>query len=236
MALPAHLLELLPPGVGPGSGLEETRVAALELGVPAIDAALPDAGLPRGKVVELAVAGGAALGTSLALYACRAAQRSGDRPGLGIPWCAYLDPAGTLYAPGVAGAGVSLDRLLVVRPDLDALPRVAIRMAEARAFAVLVVDTTPSPAAAGEEARVSLGAWVRVVRRLALAVEGTEALVLILTERAAPRPVPLPVALRLELRRDAATHLSIRVAKDRHGRVSAPRSLAWVRAAGWGSP
>jgi recombination protein RecA len=229
MALPAHLLELLPPGVRAGTALGEERVAALPLDELGVDAVLPDGGLPRGTVVELAVSGGAAFGTRLALLACRAAQRSGEQPGLGIPWCAYLDPTGSLYAPGVARAEVSLERLLVVRPRFEDLSRTAIRMAEARAFAVLVVDTTPSPI---DVARVTLGSWVRVVRRLALAVEGTEALVLLITESAAPRSVPLPVALRLELRRDAEAQLSIRVAKDRHGRVSAPRSLVWARGAG----
>jgi recombination protein RecA len=66
---------------------------------------------------------------------------------------------------------------------------------------------------------------VNPVRRLALAIEGMETTVLLLTDALAPRPLPLPVALRLEMERVAPERLLVTVAKDRRGRVAAPRTV-----------
>jgi recombination protein RecA len=60
--------------------------------------------------------------------------------GESVPWCAFIDPSASLFAPGVARLGVELSRLLVVRPDIDAVERTAVRIAEARAVAMLVID------------------------------------------------------------------------------------------------
>ena len=251
MALPAHLLQQLPAGVSCGLEGSDARSAdaatararALPLGLAEVDACLPDQGLLRGAVVELAVAGRASLATSLALAACRAAQQEGQLLGGNMPWCAFIDPTSTLYAPGVMKSGVSLERLLVVRPLPEALGRVALRITESRAFAVVVIDTVgvpgavvTGPARAAEAARgatesegLSLGPWARIVRRLSLAVEGSETCVLLITDSSAPRPLSLPVAMRIELSRPAEARLSVRIAKDQRGRLSPPRSIAWVR-------
>jgi recombination protein RecA len=131
-----------------------------------------------------------------------------------------------LYAPGVAQAGVALDRLLVVRPPLEALSRVALRLVESHAFAVTIIDTAGTP---GAELDVALGTWPRIVRRLSMALEASSGVVLLVTDAAAARPLPLPVAMRIELGRPAANQLSLRIAKDKHGRLSGPRSIAWTR-------
>lgn len=191
--------------------------SVLPLGLEGVDALLPGGGLLRGGVVELMVRGGGALGTTLALGACRAVQRDGQG------WCGFVDPSGTLHAPGVAGLGVELERLLVVRPPLEMLSRVVLRMAEARVFSLLVVDTA---GVADLALDVHLGPWVRVVRRLALALQGTESTVLLLTSRSAPRPLALPVSQRLELERRSERELSLAVTKDPQGRVAPPRPLA----------
>ena len=227
MALPANLLERLPLALtlpGKAAGSEVAR--GLPLGVAELDELLPDGGLLRGGVVELCVRGGAGLATSLALTACRAAQDEARRLGGAVPWCAFVDPSSTLFAPGVAEAGVALERLLVVRPTLEALSRVAVRLVESQAFAVTVIDTAGVP---GAELDVSLGSWPRIVRRLSMSLEGSAGLVLLVTDAAAARPLPLPVAMRLELGRSEEGRLSLRVAKDKYGRVSGPRSIAWVR-------
>ena len=62
--------------------------------------------------------------------------------------------------------------------------------------------------------------------RLALAVEGSDTTVILVTDKQAPRSLPLPTALRLELDRPSADRLTLRVAKDRRGRVAPPVSLA----------
>ena len=88
------------------------RTSVLPLGIPAIDQALPDGGLPRGAVVELTSIHGLGRATSFTLSACAAAQRlsklrSRDDETVGV-WCAFLDPRGTLHESGVARAGVDL--------------------------------------------------------------------------------------------------------------------------------
>jgi hypothetical protein len=228
MALPAHLLEQLPPqfrqgqsGAGPLQGAK-----SLPLGIAELDALLPGGGLPRGGVVELSVTGGAALATSVVLAACRAAAREAAEVGAEPPWCAFVDPSMTLHGPGVASAAVDLERLLVVRPSVDALGRTAIRLVESQAFSVVAVDTVGVPGAA---LNVALTAWPRIVRRLAMASEESSATVLLITDAEARRPLPLPVALRLELQRPDAARLSVRIAKERRGRISQPRVITWAK-------
>jgi recombination protein RecA len=198
----------------------------LATGLEALDEVLPDGGLARGAVVELAVEGGAALATSIALAACRSAQREGLARGTEAPWCAFVDPSGTLYAPGVVRAGVLLERLLMVRPPLDVLGRTVLRLVDARVFAVVVIDTVGMP---GASLAVSLGVWPRLVRRMAMALEGSSSCALLITDSCARRPLALPVAQRIELSRLQQDKLMVRIAKDRFGRVSSARSVAWVR-------
>ncbi len=204
---------------------ERDGAEPLPLACPELEAALPDRGLPRG-VVELTTAGlGGA--TQVAL----AAVRGGQGRGVGA-WCAWLDPEGSLYAPGVAKAGVDLGRLLVVRPPRKDLGQVAVKLARSRAFEVIVIDHAP---ALHTRARASVSVGVGVgregarprrrqirpeilVRKLALLAEESGSTVILLTDSTEPRPLPWPVALRLELSRGRDT-LSVRVAKDRFCRL-----------------
>jgi recA bacterial DNA recombination protein len=236
MALPSRVLDRLPAaslrqhgvriGQAPGSLEPANAALSLSLGVEALNRALPDHGLPRGAVIELSIHGGSSLGTSLGLAACRAAQQAAVEQGGSVPWCAFLDPSGTLYGPGVAAAGVALERLLVVRPSVEALSRVALRIVETGACAVTVIDTLGVP---GQSLNINLNAWLRVVRRLAMGVDGTSQSVILLTDAAEQRPLPLPVSQRIELERPSEGKLLVRVAKDKHGRVSSPRPIAWAR-------
>lgn len=234
MALPAYLLERLPHGFSQAgvrlAGPADGPLPGLKFGIEALDELLPDGGLMRGSVIELCVGGEGALGTSLGLATCAQAQAEARARGESTPWCAFIDPSASLYAPGVSAAGIELSRLLVTRPPLSALSRVALRLAESEAFAVVVVDLT---GVVGERVSVSLGAWPRVVRRLAMAVEGSGHSVLLLTRKADRRPLPLPVAQRLEVSRPSADKLLVHLAKDQRGRVSAPRSVAWTRQGAW---
>jgi recombination protein RecA len=206
----------------------DARAKTLPLGLPSVDQALPDGGLPRGAVVELTSARGLSRATTFALSACASAQslarlRSGDARTVGA-WCAFLDPFSTLHAPGAARTGVDLERLLVVRPDPSALARVAVRIAASRAFSLVVIDTAPLPghvmmdrgaraplthgalthgARSGEG--ISLDRWATVVRRLSLAIERSDTTVLLLTDALAQRSTVLPVAMRIELDRSEIT-------------------------------
>lgn len=222
---PGKIPEWLTRSLHPGGFLNEPRppVGRWPTGVTAIDQELPDQGLLRGALVEFAVQGGASLSTSLGLCVCRSAQEAAENLGGAIPWCAFIDVSRSLYAPGVAELGVRLERLLVVRPSLEALARVALRITESQCFAVVVIDMVGT---LGAELPIPLGAWPRIVRRLAMAVQATQSTVLLITDGSVRRPLPLPVAQRIELSRPQAHKLILQVAKDKRGRVSAPRSIS----------
>ncbi|MBX3230085.1 MAG: hypothetical protein KIT84_25375 [Labilithrix sp.] len=203
--------------------------AVLSLDWPELARALPDRGLPRG-VVELAsvpriassvrqqdfdaMRGGA---TTIALAAVRAAQAADERA-----WCAWITPqtsagaskarvarAPSLYAPAFVQAGVDLDRLLVVRPPVGALSRTVVKTASSGAFGLVVVDVP----------RNALSEGPIVTRKLALAAEEYGTTSLLLTSAVAARPVPWPVAMRLEVERRPDA-IAVRVAKDRRGVAS----------------
>ena len=159
--------------------------------------------------------------TSIALAAIRAAQKRDPRA-----WCAWIDSEGTLYGPGVAKAGVDLERLLLVRAPPGDAGRIAAKVADARAFEVVVVDLPGSPFVAPRTKR-DRGKALRpeiLVRKLALAAEESGASIFLLTDSLAPRDLPWPVALRLELGR-APGHLVVKVAKDRRGRVGQGKGI-----------
>ncbi len=119
-----------------------------------------------------------------------------------------------------------LERLLVVRPPTDALGRTAVRLVESRVFSVVVIDTVGVPGAALD---VGLAAWPRVVGRLGMAASDSGSTVLLITDGEARRPLPLPVALRLELQRPQPDRLSVRIAKERRGRISPSRTIVWAK-------
>jgi len=194
---------------------------SLVLGWPELDALLPDGGLPRG-VVELAAPHARGGATSVALAAVRAGQARGQGA-----WCAWVDPEGTLHAPGVVAAGVELARMLVVRAPRTEVARAALKVVASGAFEVVAVDVDGTSPALPERGR-NLGRVARgdvLVRKLALAAEPSGTTVLLLTDSTRPRAAPWPVTLRLELSRPDVRTLSVLVAKDRRARVHPARTL-----------
>ena len=214
--------------------------SVLRLDWPELEHALPDRGLPRG-VVEIAalprlhgkassaatrscpesMRGGA---TSIAIAAMRSVHAVDEHA-----WCAWVTPAHaevpSLYAPALVQAGVDLERLLVVRPSPHALARTVVKVASSGAFALVVVDLphrhdlggTKTSSKRGSAAPHDAGAVV--VRKLALAAEENGTTSLLLTSALAPRAVPWPVAMRIEVERRPDA-LSVRVTKDRRGHGS----------------
>jgi hypothetical protein len=168
-----------------------------------------------------------------------------------MAWCVFLDPDRTLFGPAVQASGVCLERLLVLHPPRHLLAQVAVRVASSRLFSVIVVDVAsvpgaaagakrrapkglrrPSPSKAGPSAdprSESMQMWWKAARRLALAVENTNATLFLLTKSEAPRASNLPVAMRVELEPRGTDGLLVRVAKERSGRVNQPRQIAWTR-------
>ena len=177
---------------------EQPKAPARSCGWPELDRILPDGGMPQ-AVVEITCRHEAYAGaTRVAVAAVRAALERDARS-----WCAWIDAECTLFAPGLARAGVDLARLLVVRPPKEDLARTMVKVASSGAFDVLVFELR---AARGSE---------KLVRKLALAAEQSGASILLL---APPHRDPWPVALRLEVAR-TPEGLDARVTKDRFGRV-----------------
>jgi hypothetical protein len=188
---------------------EDAGPESLALAWPELDALLPDGGLPRG-VIELAAPHARGGATSVALAAVRAGQTRGQGA-----WCAWLDPEGSLHAPGVVAAGVELGRMLVVRAPRAVLARAALKVVASGAFEVVAIDLD-SPSR-GEV----------LVRKLALAAEPSGTTVLLLTDSTRPHAATWPVTLRLELSRPDVRTMSVRVAKDRRARLASARRIAF---------
>jgi recombination protein RecA len=226
MAAPAVALEALIERFG-RFDRDHDREKALALAWPELDALLPDGGLPRG-VVELCAPHALGGATRIAMRAVRAAHRRDARA-----WCAWIDPEATLFAPALEAAGVDLARMLVVRPPREELGRVAVEVTGSGAFDVVVIDVDPVPfAAAPSRARAPEKKQKRysgdlLVRKLSLAAEKAGAVVVLVADASAPRPAPWPVALRIELAREDPKELTLRVAKDKRGRIGVKKTIPW---------
>jgi len=224
------------------SSLEEVRYG-LSLSWPGLEALLPGGCLPRG-VVELSAPFALGGATSVGLAAICAGQAKAA-----TAWCAWVDPERSLYAPGVVAAGVDLSRLLVVCPPRGRLGQVSVKVAASGAFEVVVVDMHPifgagsgrgrwtSKADSSKPGSKTTRAWPAeiLVRKLALAAEASSASVLLLTDSTLPRATVWPTALRLELGRPNRLEQTLRVAKDRRGRIGLVKTLPFrplVKASG----
>lgn len=109
-------------------------------GIAELDTLLGPAGVPRGQLTELFGARSSGK-TMLAFALLAAATREGV---LG----AYVDPFGTFFAPGAAGAGIDLRRLIVARPrDAAGACRAVDALVRGGACAVVVFDCSALPGA-----------------------------------------------------------------------------------------
>lgn len=220
-----------------GLGREKSALGAGEvLPLPeAVSALLPEGGLLRGGVVEIASARGLGKATSLAIAACASAQAEARLRGGGVAtqgaWCAWVDPTGSLPAPFALAGGVDLSRLLIVEPPPEKLAKVAVRMAESRAFSVLVIDTIGAIGDPNRTRADEIGRWSTTVRRLSLAIENSDRAILLLTDLWARRPAVLPVAMRIEIERPSVDRLFVRVGKDRYGRVTSRTAVPLAESA-----
>ncbi len=204
------------------------RSRALPLGVAAIDEVLPDRGLPYGSVVEICSPNGLARATQLALSACVSAQnqsRASSSDG-DCSWCSWVDASRSLFAPGVVRAGVDLERLLIVQPDPQDIARVGVRLVSSRLFSVVVLDRCGIPGGELNEQRTR---WDIAVRRLALAAERSDTIILLLSKLSQSQQRSLPTSLRIELSRPSLDRLSLRISKDRRGRISGPHTISLLK-------
>ena len=189
--------------------VESTQPAARPSGFDSLDELLPDRGYPQG-VVELCGAQRLGGATTLGLAAIAALHAADPQA-----HAAWIDPEGSLYAPGAAAAGVDLARLFVVRPPWERLTETAVKVATSSAFPLVVIDVDPHGEHVGRRPLGSRGELF--VRKMQLAAESAQGTVLLLTDAHAGRS-SLPVTLRLQLERRKHA-ISVRIDKDRHGRV-----------------
>jgi hypothetical protein len=98
-----------------------------------------------------------------------------------------------------------------------------VRIAEAKIVSVLVIDLRGAMGDLSFDGR----RWQRAIRRLSLAVKQLATCVLVMTRAQSHQASPLPVSMRLEFNRLSSECFEIRVAKERTGRISPPRTVAW---------
>jgi recombination protein RecA len=183
---------------------ELATTGAVSSGFPALDAALPGGGLPRGRIVELA--GAPSAGTvTLALRLVAAVQALGEP-------VAYLDLAQAFDPLYAAQCAVSLEQLLLIYPP-DAAQALALAQELVVAGAgAIVLDLAAAPPAATERRHPAVPAerrhlagppallslpWDRLLAPLARA----GALFLVLCTPAGGQAIP-HTTLRLQLQRE----------------------------------
>lgn len=197
----------------PGGEAEVLPAPVQPVGIPALDGALAQGGLPLGGVTEIRAAPGHG-GMSLALRVCAEALR--------VPHAraVVVDGMGTLHGPGAVAAGIPPGVLWCVRPSEPAhAAAVALRLVRSRAFRVVVVDQVETaPAQAPELA----------VRRLSVAAQEASCAVLLLSGAWADgATLPLPAALRLRLSRQSHSQIVVFIEKQRGSHQSGHVGLSW---------
>jgi hypothetical protein len=191
-------------------GSQAAPLSALSTGFAALDACLPGGGWPRAGLIEILHERTGQGEISLLLPALAALLR---RPQ--ARWCAWVAPAGLdgskdrggvplePYAPALAGAGLSLDRVLVVRPDTH------------QGSAPLWAFGQALRSGACEAALAWLEPRMLELRRLQVAAERGRTLGVLFRDASAAR-FPSAATLRLALTR-APAGLRLHILKSRGG-------------------
>jgi cell division inhibitor SulA/protein ImuA len=204
---PAALAEVLARGdVWRGDALASLPAAAIPSGYPELDAELPGGGWPRGSLVELLADRGGCGEMSLLLPALARLNGEGG-------WLALVAPPWRPHAPAWAAAGLSPERLVVVRPGSQ--------------FAWCLEQLLCSGGFTGILAWPGAGIDARSLRRLQVAAEG-RAVFAGLWRSTATAAIPSPAPLRVAFGADGGG-LSVRILKRRGRPASRPLLLAVPR-------
>jgi len=157
----------------------------LSTGWEALDRALGTGGLPRGRITEVIAQGSAGQGALVANVLCEAQRRRLT--------AAYVDVEGALDLETLAGRGVDLERLVVLRPDgwMHGLEMTRDLLA-AGGVSVAILDRVPMWRADGRDTQ-TLEVLLREVVSL---LTRPRCLALVLSEVAGERMYPQGLALR----------------------------------------
>ncbi len=115
-------------------------------------------------------------------------------------------PDAPLCAYALRQLSVPLSRLLLVHAPPEDRLRLCVRSLKSGVFAGVILDLRGF-----DLSRVLVG-----LRRVALAAEEHETSVIVLTEKSAPRPLPLPVAVRADVARHEALEQELCITVQRH--------------------
>lgn len=208
MSALAKLLEH--PALWRGNTLAPVRTASVASGFPRLDRELPGGGWPTGALTEILVAKAGIGEVSLLLPAL--AQLSGANR-----WQVWIAPPHAPYAPALVQAGIALSRLIVVTPEHAPQRDALWSMEQALRSSVCgaVVGWLPATGRAVPYA---------ALRRLQVAAEGSDGVVLLFRPAAASRE-PSPAVLRLSVEPAAAGHLTVHILKRRGLPTEAPIHL-----------
>lgn len=192
------------PGIWRGDRRAQANEQALPSGFAALDGLLPGGGWPRGALTELLYEREGIGELQLPMPAL--ARLSGESN-----WLAWVAPPHIPYAPALAAAGVSLKRVMLVRPRCvaDAWWAAEQALRSGSCGAVLAWLRAPDE---------------RRMRRLQLAAETGKAWCVLFRPLKAAEERST-AALRLALEPAAGGRLAVRVLKRRGGPVSRPLLL-----------
>jgi hypothetical protein len=185
-----------------GRAPSPAALPAVPSGFDALDGELPGGGWPVGALSE--ILGGAPGALALTVPALARLSAAGR-------WVLLVTPPYLPYAPGLAGSGVDLDRLLLVREG-------------DRAAVLWAMEQGLRSGACGAVLGWTEPGTTSVLRRLQLAAESGGALAFLFRGEAAARR-PSPASLRLRAR-PVWQGLEVWVLKRRGGLPAGPLRLA----------
>lgn len=202
MAAPSFDAALNHPALWRGNGCARVAIPSVPTGFAGLDVLLPGAGWPAEALTEIYVER-PGIGELQILMPALAHLTRNER------WLALIAPPYIPYAPALAGYGVRLSRVMLIRAETAEMQlwagEQALRSGSCGAT-LLWLDRIPE----------------RGLRRLQLAAEGSGALVMLFR---APRTTPfVSAALRLHLTR-ADGRTIVRILKRRGGGIPAPVAL-----------
>jgi len=181
-------------------GRSAARIRTLPTGFPALDEGLPGGGWPQAGLIEILPSCFGAGELSLLLPAIAAITRRPE-----ARWCAWVAPPLQPFAPALAGCGVALERVLVVKPQRK----------EEEKSGIWAFEQTLRSGACDIVLAWLRSALPRQIRRLQLAAERGATLGVLFRPREAARDSS-PAALRIAVE-PAAGGARVTLLKSRGG-------------------